>query len=272
MGGADHDRTLVMGVINVTPDSFSDGGHWLDPVAAVQHGLELLQQGADILDVGGESTRPGAVRVDPAQEIERVVPVVRELSERGAVVSVDTMRAQVAEACIRVGAQLVNDVSGGLADAAMLPLIARHDVDYVAMHWRGHARTMQQQASYSDVVADVFAELSTRRDAALAAGVQLDRLILDPGLGFAKRAEHNWQLLAALPHLMELGPRILVGASRKAFLGELLNRREPATRDDASLAVTCHCAQRRVWAVRTHTAQPHADAVRVMARLAAGGQ
>ena len=215
------DRTRVMGVVNVTPDSFSDGGRHLETAAAVRHGLVLLHDGADLLDVGGESTRPGAERVSEQVERDRVVPVVGALAAEGAAVSVDTMRASVAAAALDAGALLVNDVSGGLADPAMLPLVAERGCAYVAMHWRGHSSDMQTRAVYDDVVADVASELRARRDAALAAGVAPDRLVLDPGLGFAKTAEHNWALLAGLDHLTPLGP-LLVGASRKGFLGALL--------------------------------------------------
>ena len=266
-------RTRVMGVVNVTPDSFSDGGQHLDPAAAVRHGLRLLDAGADLLDVGGESTRPGADRVSVSEELRRVLPVVTALAGAGAVVSVDTTRAQVAAATLDAGAQLVNDVSGGLADPAMLPLVAERACPYVAMHWRGHSATMQRRAVYGDVVQDVLDELSQRRDAALAAGIDPDRLLLDPGLGFAKDAGHNWSLVAALPRLAGLGP-LLVGASRKAFLGALLADgtgapRPAGERDAATAALTVLAAQAGAWAVRVHDVAPSADAVRVVAAVAA---
>ena len=265
-------RTRVMGVVNVTPDSFSDGGQHLETAAAVRHGLALLHDGADLVDVGGESTRPGAGRVPEDVERARVVPVVSALVREGAVVSVDTMRASVAAAALDAGAELVNDVSGGLADPAMLPLVVERGCPFVAMHWRGHSSDMQTRAVYDDVVADVVAELQARRDAATAQGIAGDRLVLDPGLGFAKTAEHNWALLAGLDRLAPLGP-LLVGASRKGFLGALLaapdgTARPAAGRDDASAAVTVLAAQAGAWAVRVHAVRASADAVRVVAATA----
>jgi dihydropteroate synthase len=255
-------RTRVMGIVNVTPDSFSDA-HLHD---AVEHGRALLAAGADVVDVGGESTRPGALRVPCEVELERVLPVVEALAAEGAVVSVDTTRAAVARAAVEAGAVLVNDVSGGLADAQMLPTVAALGVPYVAMHWRGPSADMQQRATYNDVVRDVCAELSERRDEAVAAGVA--DVILDPGLGFAKNADHNWSLLRALPELMALGRPLLVGASRKAFLGALLDGRAAADRDAATVAITTHAAQAGVWGVRVHDVASSADAVRVVAQLA----
>ena len=265
-------RTRVMGVVNATPDSFSDAHPTTE--AAVRHGLELLAAGADLLDVGGESTRPGASRVAPEQELLRVLPVVEQLVDAGAVVSIDTMRAEVAAAAVAAGAVLVNDVSGGLGDPEMLKLVASLGVGYVAMHWRGHSLDMQQRADYTDVVAEVTAELADRRDAALAAGIAPHRLVLDPGLGFAKQGPHSWDLLRALPRLASLGHPLLIGASRKAFLGELLadpagTRRPAAERDAASVALTVVAAQAGAWAVRVHDVAAGADAVRVVARLAA---
>lgn len=266
-------RTLVMGILNVTPDSFSDGGRWDDTDAAIAHGLDLVDQGADLVDVGGESTRPGAARVDLTVELDRVLPVVRALAEAGVVVSVDTMRAAVAEAAIGAGASIVNDVSGGLADPRMLSVVADAGVDYVAMHWRAHSDTMAAAARYGDVVAEVLSELGARRDAALAAGIDGDRLVLDPGLGFAKDAEHNWALLRSLPALGGLGHRLLIGASRKRFLGTLLAdprtgaERAPIGRDAASAAITLHSAMAGVWCVRTHAVGEHRDAVAVATRL-----
>ncbi|WP_203568935.1 dihydropteroate synthase [Aestuariimicrobium ganziense] len=265
------DRTLVMAVLNVTPDSFSDGGRWLDAERAVDHGLDLVAQGADIIDVGGESTRPGAHRPSLDEELNRVVPVVAALSGQGVTVSVDTMRAAVAEASIAAGAAIINDVSGGLADPDMLATVAGADVDYIAMHWRGHGEVMNANARYLDVVAEVLDELVDRRDAALAAGVAPERLVLDPGYGFAKDAEHNWALLRAQEQFLDLGHRLLVGVSRKRFLGELLadehGPRPADERDDATVALTTHSALQGVWAVRTHTARAHRDAVEVVARL-----
>ncbi|MGR4849351.1 dihydropteroate synthase [Streptomyces sp. LARHCF252] len=266
------DRTLVMGIVNVTPDSFSDGGRWFDPERAVAHGLALLDEGADILDVGGESTRPGAVRPAVEEELRRVLPVVRELAGAGATVSVDTMRAEVAARAIEAGAALVNDVSGGLADPAMLPLMARSGTPYVLMHWRGHSAGMQANAVYDDVVTDVVHELRARVDAALHAGVPADCLIVDPGLGFAKRVEHNWRLLGRLREVVALGRPVLVGAARKSFLGHLLadpetGRPRPAhLRDAATSAVSVLAAAQGAWCVRVHDVAATADAVRVTAR------
>jgi dihydropteroate synthase len=265
-------RTRVMGVVNVTPDSFSDGGRFADPSAAVQHGLRLLADGADLLDVGGESTRPGAARVDAHEEAARVLPVVAALADSGAVVSVDTMRAGVAEAAVEAGAQMVNDVSGGLADPRMLHVVASTGVAYTAMHWRGHSHDMQSRAVYEDVVAEVCAELQRRAEAAVHAGVDPRKLVLDPGLGFAKTAEHSWELLRSLSALRELGQPLLVGASRKGFLGALLadasgEPRPAGERDAATAAVTVLAAQAGAWAVRVHEARASADAVRVVARV-----
>jgi len=275
-GFPDLGRTRVMGVVNVTPDSFSDGGRHGDTAAAVRHGLRLLEQGADLLDVGGESTRPGAGRVTVAEELRRVVPVVAALAAAGAVVSVDTMRGACAAAALDAGAQLVNDVSGGLDDPDMLALVAAAEVGYVAMHWRGPSSDMQSRASYGDVVADVSAELLARRDAAVAAGIDPQRLVLDPGLGFAKDAGHNWALLGRMSELVALGQPLLVGASRKRFLGTLLGSaagvdRPTDGRDAATAAVTVLAAQAGAWAVRVHEVSASADAVRVVAACRAAG-
>jgi len=268
------DRCLVMGVVNVTPDSFSDGGSFVDADDAIAHGRELVAAGADIVDVGGESTRPGAARVSADEESSRVLPVVSGLAGCGAVVSVDTMRAAVAEAALDVGAAMVNDVSGGLADAAMLPLIAGVDVPYVVMHWRGHSVDMQSRARYADVVADVVSELRARVDAAVAAGVDEGRIVVDPGIGFAKNAAHNWALLARLESLHELGRPVLVGASRKGFLGRLLADHAGTSRpveqlDDATAAVSALAAAAGTWCVRVHDVRPSRDAVLVAAALEA---
>ncbi|WP_455566298.1 dihydropteroate synthase [Nonomuraea fuscirosea] len=267
-GGAE--RCLVMGVVNVTPDSFSDGGQWFDEAAAIQHGLDLVREGADIVDVGGESTRPGAARVSLEEELARVVPVIRALRSEGVAVSVDTMRAEVAKAAVEAGAQLVNDVSGGLADPEMPRVVAATGVTYVVMHWRGHSHDMDTRAVYADVVTEVREELSKRVDLVLAEGVTEEQIVLDPGLGFAKNAEHNWALLAGIPELTELGYPLLVGASRKRFLGRLLADADGTPRpfsrsDDATLAVTALAAQAGAWCVRVHEVGPNADAVRVAA-------
>lgn len=267
-------RALVMGVVNVTPDSFSDGGRWFDTDAAVARGLQLLAEGADLLDVGGESTRPGAPRVPEDEELRRVLPVVTELADAGAVVSVDTMRASVAEQALEAGARLVNDVSGGLADPVMARLVAASGAPYVVMHWRGHSATMDDLAVYDDVVADVRRELLRRVDGLLDEGVDERQLVLDPGLGFAKTGEHNWALLAHLDALTGTGLPVLVAASRKRFLGHLLAGpgREPVPpleRDDASAAVTALAAAAGVWCVRVHEALASFSAVRVAAAWSA---
>lgn len=262
-----------MGVINVTPDSFSDGGRWLQPGAAIAHGRLLLQEGADLLDVGGESTRPGAERVDVEEELRRVIPVVTAFAADGAVVSIDTMRAEVAAAALDAGAAIVNDVSGGQADPEMASLVARTRAPYVAMHWRGPSSTMDSLAVYDDVVGQVRSELLTRLDALVDAGVDPRQIILDPGLGFAKTAEHNWSLLAELDVLAGLGRPLLVGASRKRFLGSLLAGPDgeplpPDGRDHATAATTVVAAMAGAWAVRVHAVRPSADAVRVVAATA----
>jgi dihydropteroate synthase len=267
-------RCRVMGVINVTPDSFSDGGAFDDADSAVKHGRQLLAAGADMLDVGGESTRPGAQRVTPEEERARVLPVIRALADAGAVVSIDTMRASTAEAALDAGARVINDVSGGLADAGLPRLAAQARVPYVVMHWRGHSDRMQENADYADVVTEVRDELARRLDDVVARGVDVEQTILDPGLGFAKRAVHNWALLAHLDALMTLGRPLLVGASRKSFLGQLLAGDEPRPiddRDDATAALTVVAAMAGAWGVRVHAARASADAVRVVAQLAATG-
>jgi dihydropteroate synthase len=263
-------RTLVIGVVNVTPDSFSDGGHYLAADAAVEHGLALVAEGADLVDVGGESTRPGAARVDEGEELRRVLPVVRELASAGVVVSIDTMRARVAAQALEAGAAMVNDVSGGLADDDMARVVAGSTTPYVVMHWRGHSAGMAALAHYDDVVADVVAELRARLDALAAAGVDLDRVVLDPGLGFAKDAGHNWSLLAGLDRLACLDRPLLVGASRKGFLGALLagpggEPRPVEDRDVATAVVSAAVADRdAVWAVRVHAVRPTVDALAVV--------
>jgi len=268
-------RTLVMGVVNVTPDSFSDGGRYAGVDDAVAHGLVMLAEGADLLDIGGESTRPGATRPLATEELARVVPVISALAGHGALVSVDTMRAEVAEAALDAGARVVNDVSGGLADPAILRVVAERDAAYVAMHWRGHADTMQQRASYADVVGEVVAELRERVDAAVAAGVAPDRIAVDPGLGFAKTADHNWELLRHLGDLDALGLPILLGSSRKSFIGSLLadddgNPRPVLDREDANVALTTLAGLLGVWAVRVHEARASVDALKVVARWGSG--
>ena len=265
-------RTLVVGVVNVTPDSFSDGGEWLDPRAAIRHGFDLLAEGADIIDVGGESTRPGATRPEASEELRRVLPVVRELAAVGAYVSIDTMRPAVAAAAIAAGASLVNDVSGGRADSEMLGLVADSGVPFVCMHWRGHSEDMQSRASYADVVTEVIAELGAQLDEAARAGVAVDKLIIDPGFGFAKTGEHNWQLLERLEEFDVLRRPMLAGVSRKTFLGRLLadadgTPRPPKERDDATTALTTVLALRGIWGVRVHSVRASRDAIAVAQRL-----
>ena len=259
-------RPLVMGVVNVTPDSFSDGGAWFTPEAAIAHGRELVEQGADLLDVGGESTRPGAVRPSPAEELRRVLPVVDGLSAL-APVSIDTMRAETAAAALDAGASLVNDVSGGLADPDMGPLVAERRVPVVAMHWRGPSADMQDRARYDDVVDDVRRELAERVEALVGAGIRPEDVLLDPGLGFAKLAAHNWELLRRLDEIAALGHRLVLGTSRKRFLG-LVGRtpateRPPLARAVATAATTLYAAQRGVWAVRVHDVAGTVDALDV---------
>jgi dihydropteroate synthase len=261
-----------MGVLNVTPDSFSDGGRYLDRDDALAHGLEMWRRGADLIDVGGESTRPGASRVDAETEIARVLPVIKELSAAGVLISVDTTRARVADAALEAGASVINDVSGGLADSEMARVAARADVPMVLMHWRGHSSDMDSLATYTDVVAQVRDELCRRVDAALAAGLDAAALVLDPGLGFAKRAEHNWELLRRLDSLLALGFPVLVGASRKRFLGTLLadpdgTPRPPDGREDATVAISALVAAAGVWGVRVHDVARTLDAVAVVAAM-----
>ena len=263
-------RCLVMGVVNITPDSFSDGGQWFEPDAGVRHGLDLLAEGADILDVGGESTRPGAARVPQDEELARVLPVIERLAAHGAVVSVDTTRAAVAERAVAAGARIVNDVSGGLADPQMGRVVAETGAAYVCMHWRGHADVMDSREVYDDVVADVRDELAARLAALESDGVRREQVVLDPGLGFAKSGALNWPLLAHLDALHALGRPVLVGASRKRFLGRLLAGADgapaaPLERDHATAAISALSAAAGAWGVRVHAARPSVDAVRVAA-------
>jgi dihydropteroate synthase len=254
---------VVMGVLNITPDSFSDGGRYLDHSHAVSHGVAMHRRGADIVDVGGESTRPGAERVAADVESARVTPVIRSLVAEGVPVSVDTSRAEVALAAVEAGATIINDVSGGLADPNMAKVAAESGVPWVLMHWRGLSREMDSLATYTNVVHEVRDELLARVDAALAAGVRQDNIILDPGLGFAKRAEHNWQLLHGLDELLALGFPVLIGASRKRFLGSLLGNRQPDGREDATAAVSALSALAGAWGVRVHDVDKSLDAVAV---------
>ncbi|MFV0459715.1 MAG: dihydropteroate synthase [Actinomycetales bacterium] len=270
-------RCLVMGVVNVTPDSFSDGGAWFDPDVAIEHGLELVAQGADLLDVGGESTRPGAARVSPQEEIRRVLPVIEGLVAGGVRVSVDTMRAATAVAAVQAGAVMVNDVSGGLADPALPRVAADADVTYVAMHWRGHSATMDSLARYDGpggAPAAVLAELSSRVDELVRTGLSPELLVLDPGIGFAKTAAHNWAVLAHLDLLITLGLPLLVGTSRKRFLGQLGDPDAapvaPGERDHATAATTALAAQAGAWGVRVHEVPANVAAVAVAQAWRAG--
>ena len=270
-------RTRVMGVINVTPDSFSDGGRWLDPETAIKHGLFLAADGADLVDVGGESTRPGAIRIDTEEELRRVIPVVRGLAAEGIPVSVDTMRAEVAEQALSAGASLINDVSGGRADPRMVDVAVTTGSPIVLMHWRGHSDGMQKLTTYEDVVQDVIRELSVQIDAALAAGVSESRIVVDPGLGFSKTADQNWVILAQLDAFAGLGFPLLVAASRKRFLGELLagpdgELRPTDAREAATVAISTMAAAAGAWAVRVHESRASADAVRVVARTRVTGE
>ncbi|WP_029391808.1 dihydropteroate synthase [Streptomyces xiaopingdaonensis] len=264
------DRCAVMGVVNVTPDSFSDGGRWFDTEKAIKHGLDLVTHGADLVDVGGESTRPGAPRVDEDEELRRVLPVVRGLAAEGVVVSVDTMRAAVAEASLAAGAALVNDVSGGRADPRMVPAVAAAGAPFVVMHWRGQSVDMNDRAEYADTVTEVVDELRESVERAVEGGIAGDRIIVDPGLGFAKQAEHDLALVSRLGRIRaELEWPLLVAASRKRFLGHALAGPDgsppPAReRDAATAAVSALSAREGAWAVRVHEVRASADAVRVV--------
>ena len=246
---------LIMGILNVTPDSFADGGRHNKFGAAVARGLEMIAEGVDIIDIGGESTRPGAERVSEAEEIERTIPVIAELAMHGVKISIDTMRASTAEAAIEAGASIINDVSGGLADPEMLQTAARLGVPYIAMHWRGQSKDMNSKAIYNDVVIDVISELQERITAALDAGIEVGNLIIDPGLGFAKDGEHNWEIIDSIDSFVDLGYPVLVGASRKRFLGG----DSPDEREEATIDLTKRLATTGVWAVRVHSVKPHKE-------------
>ena len=260
----------VMGVLNVTDDSFSDGGRYLDAEDAVEHGLAMVAEGAGIVDVGGESTRPGATRIDPGIEASRVVPVVKELAAQGITVSIDTIHADVARAALENGARIVNDVSGGRADPAMAPLLAQAGVPWVLMHWRPVSAERPHQAPhYHDVVAEVRADLLASVDDAVAAGVDPAKLVIDPGLGFAKTGQHNWALLHALPELVATGIPVLLGASRKRFLGTLLagpdgEVRPPDGRETATAVISALAALHGAWGVRVHDVRASVDALKVV--------
>jgi dihydropteroate synthase len=246
---------LIMGILNVTPDSFADGGRHNEFDAGVARGLEMIEEGVDIIDIGGESTRPGAERVSKAEEMERTIPVITELAKHGVRISIDTMRASTAEAAIKAGASIINDVSGGLADPEMLQTAARLGVPYIAMHWRGQSKDMNSKAIYNDVVIDVISELQERITAALDAGIEVGNLIIDPGLGFAKDAEHNWEIIDSIDSFVDLGYPVLVGASRKRFLGG----DSPDEREQATIDLTKRLATTGVWAVRVHSVKPHKE-------------
>jgi dihydropteroate synthase len=246
---------LVMGILNVTPDSFADGGRHHEFDAAVKRGLEMVAEGVDIIDVGGESTRPGADRVSQEEEIARTIPVITELAKHGATISIDTMRASTARAAVNAGAAMINDVSGGLADDAMLQTAAELKVPYIAMHWRGQSKDMNSKAVYGDVVNEVIAELNERIDAALDAGIHKNKLIIDPGIGFAKDAEHNWAIIDAIDRFVAMGYPVLVGASRKRFLGG----DSPDQREQATIELTKRLGTTGVWAVRVHSVKPHKE-------------
>jgi dihydropteroate synthase len=250
---------LVMGILNVTPDSFADGGKHNDFESAVARGLEMIAEGVDIIDIGGESTRPGADRVSEEEEIARTIPVITELAKHDAKISIDTMRASTAKTAISAGASIINDVSGGLADHLMLQTAAQLKVPYIAMHWRGLSKDMNSKAIYTDVVNDVISELKERINAALDAGISKHNLIIDPGLGFAKDAVHNWAIIDAIDQFVDMGYPVLVGGSRKRFLGG----DSPDQREQATIELTKRLAPTGVWAVRVHSVKPHKEVLSV---------
>ena len=266
------DRTLVMGVLNVTPDSFSDGGRFDDTEIAISHALQMIEDGADIIDVGGESTRPGSERISVQVELDRVLPVIAGLVDSGVAISIDTMRAEVARAAIEAGAGVINDVSGGKSDPEMLSYVSTLTVPYILMHWRGPSNIMNTLTDYNDVVADVTAEISKQVEVAVAAGIARERIAIDPGIGFAKTVDQNWPILKHLDVLEGLGLPILMGASRKKFLGELLAKdgvaRDSDERESATTAISTLMAARGLWAVRVHDVKPSSDAIAVVDRIA----
>jgi len=250
---------LVMGILNITPDSFADGGRYNSFNKAVQHAREMIAEGVDIIDIGGESTRPGADRVSEAEELDRVIPVITELAKDGVQLSIDTMRASTARAAIAAGAHIINDVSGGLADSEMLTTAAELKTPYIAMHWRGQSKEMNSMAIYHNVVREVIDELQGRIAAALDAGISHDKLIIDPGIGFAKDAHHNWELIDHIDEFVHLGHPVLVGASRKRFLGG----DTPDEREAASIALTKRLSTTGIWGVRVHSVKPHKDVMSI---------
>lgn len=261
--------TVVMGILNVTPDSFADGGRHFSIEDALNRARQMITESVDIIDVGGESTKPGADRVSESEEEARVIPVITELAKLGTPISIDTTRASIATKSIALGATYVNDVSGGLADPKMYSVIANNPaVQYIIMHWRAHSKTMQEHATYKDVVREVKEELEERINSAIEAGVNPEQIIIDPGIGFSKLAEHNWELLRNIDRLALLGYPILIGASRKRFLGELTGTDNPDDREAASIAITSMVAKQNVWGVRTHSVKPHRDAIATVNALA----
>ena len=248
---------LVMGILNITPDSFADGGKYHDFESAIRRGHEMIAEGVDIIDIGGESTKPGAERITLDEELNRVIPVVKELSKLGVQISIDTMRSEVARKAIEAGASIINDVSGGLADTEMLSTAASLELPYIAMHWRGHSKDMNSQAVYKDVVSEVINELQERIKASLDAGIKKDNLIIDPGLGFAKDADHNWAIIDSISRFVDLGYPVLVGASRKRFLGG----DNPDLREAATIALTQRLSTTGIWAIRVHSVKPHKEVI-----------
>ena len=246
---------LVMGILNITPDSFADGGRYNTLEGAVRHAREMIAEGVDVIDIGGESTRPGAERVSESEELARVIPVITALANDGVKISIDTMRASTAKAAIEAGAHIINDVSGGLADPQMLATAAELKSPYIAMHWRGQSKDMNAMAIYKDVVRDVISELQLRIDAALEAGIIKENLIIDPGIGFAKEADHNWAIIDQVAQLVDLGYPVLIGGSRKRFLGGTT----PDEREEASIALTKRLSTTGIWGVRVHSVKPHKD-------------
>lgn len=266
------DRTLVMGVLNVTPDSFSDGGRFIDARIATSHALQMIKDGADIIDIGGESTRPGSDRISAQEELDRVLPVISALVDSGVAISIDTMRAEVARQAIAAGACMVNDVSGGKSDPTILDYVASLNSPYILMHWRGPSNIMNTLTNYDDVVADVTTEIGKQVAVAVAAGIARERIVIDPGIGFAKTVDQNWPILKHLDVLEGLGLPILMGASRKKFLGELLAvegvARDSDERESATTAISTLMAARGLWAVRVHDVKSSSDAIAVVDRIA----
>lgn len=262
-------RTLVMGILNVTPDSFADGGRHFTLKDAINRAQVMIEEGVDIIDIGGESTKPGAERVTEEEEASRVIPVLEQLTQLSVEISIDTTRSSIAARAISLGVKFVNDVSGGLADPKMYEVIAKNPkVQYVIMHWRAHSKNMQDLAHYKDVVKEVKEELEERISSAIEAGVDPDQIIIDPGIGFSKSGEHNWELLKNIDRLSLLGYPILIGASRKRFLGELTGSSNPDEREAATLAITAMMAKQGIWAVRTHSVKAHRDVIATISALA----